>query len=64
MKTGFLNNVAALAGYVPAADGQTYVVVAMINHKPPDRSIARDGQPILDALVDLVARSADGVIGK
>ena len=64
MKTGFLNNVAALAGYVPAADGQTYVVVAMINHKPPDRSIARDGQPILDTLVDLVARSADGVIGK
>ena len=64
MKTGFLNNVVALAGYVPAADGQTYVVVTMINHKPPDRSIARDGQPILAALVDLVARSTGGVIGK
>jgi D-alanyl-D-alanine carboxypeptidase/D-alanyl-D-alanine-endopeptidase (penicillin-binding protein 4) len=32
LKTGSLNNVAALAGYVDLADGQRQIVVALINH--------------------------------
>ncbi len=57
MKTGTLNNVNALAGYVPNAAGQMYVVVAIINHKPASGPLARVGQSILDALVDWVGRS-------
>ena len=57
MKTGTLNNVVALAGYVPDGAGQVHVVVAMINHKPIDANLAAVGQPILDALVDWVGRS-------
>jgi D-alanyl-D-alanine carboxypeptidase/D-alanyl-D-alanine-endopeptidase (penicillin-binding protein 4) len=54
MKTGTLRNVVALAGYVPDAAGQMHVVVTMINHDFPK---GVRGQPILDALVDWVARS-------
>ena len=57
MKTGTLNNVNALAGYVPNAAGQMYVVVAIINHKPQSGPLAPVGQSILDALVDWVGRS-------
>ena len=57
MKTGTLNNVNALAGYVPNAAGQMYVVVAIINHKPASGPLAPVGQSILDALVDWVGRS-------
>ncbi len=53
MKTGTLNNVVALAGYVPDAQGRQCVVVAMVNS-----SLAGNGRgrAVLDALVDWVAR--------
>lgn len=52
LKTGTLRNVAALAGTVRDTRGDTWVVVAMINHEQ-----AALGRPALDALVDWVARS-------
>jgi len=54
MKTGTLRNVTAIAGYVPDANGQQCVVVAMIN---TERSTEGKGRQVLDALVDWVARS-------
>jgi serine-type D-Ala-D-Ala carboxypeptidase/endopeptidase (penicillin-binding protein 4) len=33
LKTGTLKDVSAIAGYVTGVSGQTYVVVAMINHE-------------------------------
>ena len=50
LKTGTLKNVAALAGYVPDAQGRTWVLAAMINH---DR--ASQARPALDALVNWLA---------
>lgn len=47
-KTGTLRDVTALAGYLPDADGNRLVVVAMLNHA---RATARVAQPILDALM-------------
>ena len=55
MKTGTLRNVTAVAGYVPDANGQQCVVVAMIN---TERSTEGKGRAVLDALVDWVARSS------
>ena len=52
IKTGGLGNVAAVAGYVPDANGQLCVVVAMINSER-----AGSGRAALDALIDWVARS-------
>ncbi len=49
MKTGLLADVRAIAGYVLAASGRRYVVVAIINH--PN---ARDGQAAHDALLQWV----------
>jgi len=46
LKTGLLADVRALAGYLLAASGRRYVVVAIINH--PN---ARDGQAAHDALL-------------
>jgi D-alanyl-D-alanine carboxypeptidase/D-alanyl-D-alanine-endopeptidase (penicillin-binding protein 4) len=54
LKTGSLSNVVALAGYVPDANGQQCVVVAMINN---DLVGSGRGRKVLDALVDWVARS-------
>jgi D-alanyl-D-alanine carboxypeptidase/D-alanyl-D-alanine-endopeptidase (penicillin-binding protein 4) len=51
MKTGSLNNVAAVAGYVDGAGGHRWVLVAIANH--PDAAAAR---PVFDALVDWAAR--------
>jgi D-alanyl-D-alanine carboxypeptidase/D-alanyl-D-alanine-endopeptidase (penicillin-binding protein 4) len=54
LKTGSLNNVAAVAGYVPDASGRQCVVVAMVN----STLVANGkGRKVLDALVDWVARS-------
>ncbi len=50
MKTGTLRDVVALAGYVPDASGQLWVVVAVIND---DRASA--ARSTLDALVSWVA---------
>lgn len=56
IKTGTLRDVSAIAGYVDDADGRPHVVVAMINHDLATHEVAR---PVLDALVDWVARSRD-----
>jgi len=52
LKTGKLKNVTALAGYVRDSRGDTWAVVAMVNHEQ-----AAQATPALDALVDWVARS-------
>lgn len=50
LKTGSLRDVTAIAGYVHAASGRRYVLVAIVNH--PSAPAAR---PALDALIDWVA---------
>jgi len=54
LKTGTLRDVTGVAGYVNAANGARYAVVAFINH--PNAPAAR---PALDALVEWTARQAD-----
>jgi serine-type D-Ala-D-Ala carboxypeptidase/endopeptidase (penicillin-binding protein 4) len=53
LKTGTLEGVKALAGYVIDAEGRRWIVVAIINHPGAAR-----GQAALDALVQWVYRSA------
>ncbi len=53
LKTGSLEGVRALAGYVIDAEGRRYIVVALINH--PN---AAHGQAALDYLVQWVYRDA------
>ena len=52
LKTGTLRNATALAGYVRDTRGDTWVLVAMVNHEQ-----AAKGRPALDALVEWVAKS-------
>lgn len=52
LKTGTLKNVTALAGTVRDTRGDTWVVVAFINHDD-----AAKGRPALDALIEWVASS-------
>ncbi len=54
LKTGTLRDVTGVAGYVNAANGARYVVVAFVNH--PDAGAAR---PALEALVEWTARLTD-----
>ena len=54
LKTGSLNGVTAIAGYVPDANGVPCIVVAMVNSGQAGNGA---GRAILDALVDWVARS-------
>ena len=56
LKPGTLRNAVALAGYVDDAQGQRWVVAAMINHDEAPRR----GRPVLDALVDWVAGGGMG----
>ena len=51
LKTGSLQGVNAIAGYVDAASGKRYAVVALINH-----ANAATARPVLDALVDWAAQ--------
>ena len=51
LKTGSLRDVMAVAGYVHAASGRRYVLVAIVNH-----TNAGAARPVLDALVDWTAR--------
>jgi D-alanyl-D-alanine carboxypeptidase/D-alanyl-D-alanine-endopeptidase (penicillin-binding protein 4) len=51
LKTGSLNNVVAVAGYVLGNSGKRYVLVALINH--PNANAAR---PALEALIDWTAQ--------
>ena len=53
LKTGTLDGVKALAGYVIDAQGRRWIVVAIINHANASR-----GQAALDGLVQWVYRSA------
>ena len=51
LKTGSLRDVMALAGYVHAASGQRYVLVAMVNH-----ANAGAARPVLDSLINWTVR--------
>jgi len=51
LKTGTLRHVAGLAGYVNDAQGQPWAVAMMVNHEHAERA-----RPVLDALVDHIAR--------
>ena len=53
LKTGTLRDASAVAGWVPSTDGTTYVVVAILNDTRAVKQVAR---PMLDLLVDWVAR--------
>ncbi|MES3022369.1 MAG: D-alanyl-D-alanine carboxypeptidase/D-alanyl-D-alanine-endopeptidase [Pseudomonadota bacterium] len=53
LKSGSVNNVVAVAGYVPDAAGVQHVVVVMVNS--PNAGKGR-GSAVIDALVDWVAR--------
>ena len=53
IKTGSLNGVIAIAGYVQDANNQPVVVVAMLNDA---RVAGGAGRAVLDALIDWVAR--------
>jgi D-alanyl-D-alanine carboxypeptidase/D-alanyl-D-alanine-endopeptidase (penicillin-binding protein 4) len=55
MKTGSLEGVRALAGYVLDARGVRWIVVALINHPSASRAV----QP-MDLLADWVRRNAEG----
>lgn len=50
LKSGSLNNVAGIAGYVLSAGGRRYVLVAVVNH--PGANVAR---PALEAMVQWTA---------
>lgn len=52
LKTGTLKNVVALAGYVNDPQGRPWAVALIINHD----TLAPRGRPVLDALVDHLAR--------
>ncbi len=54
IKTGTLDNVTAMAGYVKGKSGQDYSVVAIIN-LPTGKTHANSKRPVLDALLDWVA---------
>ncbi|MCW7539092.1 D-alanyl-D-alanine carboxypeptidase/D-alanyl-D-alanine-endopeptidase [Aquabacterium sp. A7-Y] len=51
LKTGTLRDVSGVAGYVLAASGKRYVLVAIVNH--PRAAAAR---PVLEALIDWTAK--------
>ena len=53
LKSGRLNDVAGLAGYVRARSGRMYVVVGFVNHPGVARGV---GEPLLNALVQSVYR--------
>jgi D-alanyl-D-alanine carboxypeptidase/D-alanyl-D-alanine-endopeptidase (penicillin-binding protein 4) len=51
LKTGHLDGVSGIAGFVTAGDGRTYIVVCLINHPRTD---AGAGDPVNAALVEWV----------
>ncbi len=56
LKTGSLNGIIAVAGYVQDANNQTCIVVAILN----DAHVANGaGRAVLDELIDWVARSGN-----
>ncbi|WP_338768515.1 D-alanyl-D-alanine carboxypeptidase/D-alanyl-D-alanine-endopeptidase [Massilia sp. METH4] len=57
IKTGTLRNGVAVAGYVPDANGEPCIVVAIINHDNIDHAA---GRGIVDALIEWTANSSGG----
>ena len=53
IKTGGLRNVVSVAGYVPDANGDLCVVVAILNHDDAKSSV---GKPIVDAVLQWVTQ--------
>jgi D-alanyl-D-alanine carboxypeptidase/D-alanyl-D-alanine-endopeptidase (penicillin-binding protein 4) len=51
MKTGTLEGVSALAGYVNAASGKTYVTVIMLNHPGVESG---PGEQVQAALIEWI----------
>ncbi len=51
LKTGHLNGVSGVAGYVTANSGKTYIVVSLVNHQRTDVGA---GEPVHEALVDWI----------
>ncbi len=54
IKTGTLNNVTSMAGYVKGQSGQDYVVVGLINSKQALNPYT--ARPVLDAMLDWTAQ--------
>ena len=54
IKTGTLNGVFGVAGFVPDAAQRMHIVVGLLNHESASNAV---GRAILDALIDWVARS-------
>lgn len=54
IKTGTLNNVTSMAGYVKGLSGQDYVVVGIINTNQALNPYA--ARPVLDAMLDWTAQ--------
>ena len=54
IKTGTLNNVTAMAGYVKGLSGQDYIVVGLINTEQALN--AYTARPVLDAMLDWTAQ--------
>ncbi|MGP5203766.1 D-alanyl-D-alanine carboxypeptidase/D-alanyl-D-alanine endopeptidase [Psychrobacter aquimaris] len=54
IKTGTLNNVTSMAGYVKGLSGQDYVVVGLINSEHAHN--AYTARPVLDAMLDWTAQ--------
>ena len=50
LKTGSLRDSMGIAGYVDGANGQRFVLVAMVNH-----ANAQQARPVMDALIDWTA---------
>ena len=55
IKTGTLNDVVAIAGFVPDANNQMCIVVGIINSEQAAHGV---GRAVLDALIDWVATTA------
>jgi D-alanyl-D-alanine carboxypeptidase/D-alanyl-D-alanine-endopeptidase (penicillin-binding protein 4) len=54
LKTGHIDGVSGVAGYVTAQDGKTYVLVSLINDPRSDYGA---GEPVHEALVDWIQAS-------
>jgi D-alanyl-D-alanine carboxypeptidase/D-alanyl-D-alanine-endopeptidase (penicillin-binding protein 4) len=57
IKTGTLSGVVAVAGYVPDANGEECIVVAIVNHERAGNGV---GRGIVDALIDWTANHSAG----
>ncbi len=58
VKTGTLRDVVSVAGYVRNADGEPYILVALINDPRASHKIAR---PVVDALIEWLSKQPSPV---